>query len=300
MKRRDFMTAAAMVPFATSALFSREPIGRSGPAKFRPALAAYSLRDYFSFMKEKPKTPKADGKAIDLFGFIDYCVEIGCDAAELTSYFFPPISDDGFLIELRQHAFLRGITISGTAIGNDFTVDDPTKLEAQIEYTNRWIKHAATLGAPHIRIFAGTAKQLGESEAKMAGICDAVSTCAKVAEQYGIFLGIENHGGITSSQLLKVMERVESDWVGINLDTGNFVSEDPYIDMEVCVPYAVNIQLKPSIRTPEGKLSPADFARMVSIFRAANYRGFVALEYEEERPYERIPEVFQKMVAAFA
>ncbi len=306
--RRRFLAtslASAMVggaTFATTSPFAsaREAIVRSGGAKFRPSIAAYSLRDYFSFMRNKPKQPKDDGKPIDLFGFIDYCGSLGSDAAELTSYFIPPESDDGYLRELRQHAFLSGITISGTAIGNDFTVSDPKAMQSQIDETIKWIEKAAVLGAPHIRIFAGTAKQLGESEEKLNEICRAVTSCAAVARRHGIFLGIENHGGITADQLLKVMDRVESDWVGINLDTGNFFSADPYKDMEVCVPYAVNVQFKPSLQTADREKHPADLNRVASILRAGNYRGYVALEYEEEQPYERIPVWFGKMTAALA
>lgn len=297
MKRRDFI-AAALVPLVPGHLSAREPIVRTGSPRFRTSLAAYSLRQYFSYMRDKPQTPKPDGQAIDMFGFIDYCASIGADAAELTSYFFPPGVNDAYLREVKQYAFLRGVTISGTAIGNDFTVDDPKTLRSQVEQTNRWIERSAVLGAPHIRIFAGTAKQLGESAAKMTAICDAVNECAQVAEKHGIFLGIENHGGITAAQLLEVMKRVDSTWVGINLDTGNFVSDDPYRDMEQCSPFTVNVQFKTSYRTPEGKVLPIDFNRVADILRTSNYQGFVALEYEDEQPYEKIPQFFEKMAAA--
>jgi sugar phosphate isomerase/epimerase len=300
MKRRDFIRGMACLPIAVNHVIAREPVKRSGPARFRPSLAAYSLRDYFSFMKGRAKQPKADGKPIDMFGFIDYCASIGSDAAELTSYFMPPELDNSYLLELKQHAFMNGITISGTAIGNDFTVSSSDALQTQIDDTIAWIERAAVLGAPHIRIFAGTAKQLGESKEKMASICDAVNRCAQVAEKHGVALGVENHGGITSGQLLEVMKRVESDWVGINLDTGNFISDDPYRDMEVCAPYAVNVQFKPSLRGPDKELYAADFGRIAKILRDANYCGFVALEYEEEKPYERIPDLFRKMMAALA
>jgi sugar phosphate isomerase/epimerase len=297
MRRREFI-AASMLPLLARAAGAREPITRNAAASFRPSLAAYSLREYFPFMRGKPQTPRSDGKPIDFFGFIDYCASIECDAAEITSYFLPPHVTDSYLRELRQHAFLQGITISGTAIGNDFTVDDPKKLQQQIDETIDWIKKASVLGAPHIRIFAGTAKQLGESEEKMNAICRAVNECAKVAEDYGVFLGIENHGGIGADQLLHMMSRVDSSWVGINLDTGNFVSNDPYREMEVCAPFAVNVQFKATLKTPEGKAYPADFDRIASILRASKYRGFVALEYEEEHPYERIPELFKQMATA--
>lgn len=188
--RRDYLQKSfASLAFAAAAFSpansdsdadAREPIKRSGPARFRPSIAAYSLREYFSYMKGKPQKPKADGKAIDMFGFIDYCASLNCDAAELTSYFLLPGADDGYLLELRQHAFLSGVTISGTAIGNDFTVSDPQALQSQIDQTISWIKKSSVLGAPHIRIFAGTAAQLGESEQKMNDICRAVTTCTKL------------------------------------------------------------------------------------------------------------------------
>jgi len=298
MRRRQFLGSSVLLPIFANRLRGREPVQRTGDARFRSALAAYSLRDYFSYMKEKENTPKNDGKSIDMFKFIDYCATLKCDAAELTSYFFPPNVDDGYLLELRQHAFLSGISISGTAIGNDFTVNDPAKLASEVEYSNRWIKRAAVLGAPHVRIFAGTAQQLGESKQRMHAIGDSVATIAKTAAENGVFLGIENHGGISSAQLLEVMDRVQSDWVGINLDTGNFLSTDPYADMQSCLPYAVNVQFKPSLRTPEGKLYAADFTRIATLMKKSGYRGFVALEYEEENPYERIPYWFEKMETA--
>lgn len=297
MRRREFI-AAVTLPLLATAAGAREPIKRTLPARLRPSLAAYSLREYFTLMRDKPQTPRSDGMVIDCFGFIDYCVSLQCDAAEITSYFLPPQVSDSYLRELRQYAFLQGVTISGTAIGNDFTVDDPKKLQQQIDDTIGWIKKASVLGAPHIRIFAGTAQQLGESEEKMNAICAAVNECAKVAEEYGIFLGVENHGGIGADQLLHVMGRVDNSWVGINLDTGNFVSNDPYREMELCAPFAVNVQFKSSLKTPEGKAYPADFDRIAGILQASKYRGFVALEYEEERPYERIPKLFKKMVTA--
>lgn len=300
MKRRYFLAAACYLPLGVRNLTAREPIARTGPPRLRPSLAAYSLRQYFSSMKGKPQTPKPDGKPIDLFGFIDYCAAIECDAAELTSYFLPQDVDDAYLLELKQHAFLTGVTISGTAIGNDFTVDDPDRLQQQVDQTIQWIQKAAVLGAPHVRIFAGTAKQLGQSKEKLSAICAAVSQAAVVAADHGIFLGIENHGGITSGQLLEVMKRVESEWVGINLDTGNFVSEDPYKDMELCAPYAVNVQYKSLLRTPDGKGDAVDVDRVAAILRAVDYRGFVALEYEEEKPYERIPGLFATMRTALA
>ena len=278
--------------------FAREPIERRGAPRFRPAIAAYSLRKYFSTFRGKPQIPAADGPAIDLFGFIDYCASLGCDA-ELTGYFLPPDADDAYLLRLRQRAFLAGTVISGSAIGNDFSVPAGEQLDAQIAETQRWIERSAVLGAPHLRIFAGTAKQLGDAEEKLVAVSEAVNHCAETAAEHGVFLGIENHGGISAEQLLAIIERVDSDWVGINLDTGNFISVDPYADIRLAAPYAVNVQLKANMRRPDGTVYPADIDQIAEILREANYQGFVVLEYEEEAPYERIPPMLLQMRTAF-
>ncbi|MEM9825331.1 MAG: sugar phosphate isomerase/epimerase family protein [Planctomycetota bacterium] len=274
-----------------------DPIDRAGGAKFRYSLAAYSLRKYFAFMKGKPKQPQGDGPPLNMHGFIDYCREQGFDAAELTSYFFDaPVTDDT-LRDLKRHAFLSGVAVTGTAIGNNFTLA-PEKLPRQISETKEWIRRASVLGAPHIRIFAGTGAALAKHPERFDGICSAVEACAEVAAQYGIFLGVENHGNLSSDQMLRIIKRIESPWVGINLDTGNFFSETPYNDIERCLPYAVNVQVKTMMRKPNGDRYPANFDRLAQLLVAARYQGDVVLEFEEADAYQEIPPTFKALKQA--
>ena len=307
MQRRDFikLSAAGAVAISAPAMtptpsLARGPIERSGPPRFQLGLAAYSLRKYFSFMKGKEKKPADDGAAIDMFGFLDYCVAQHLDAAELTSYFFKPDADDQYFIDLKHQAFLRGLTISGTAIGNNFTVGKGPKLDAEIEQAIAWIDRASLLGAPHIRFFAGTGKQLADDPARLDEASEALNQCAAHAAKKGIFLGVENHGRLTPEQMLQIMARANSPWVGINLDTGNFYSDDPYRDLEMCAPYAVNVQVKASMKMPDGQKYAADFARIAKILKAANYQGFVILEYEDDDPYKHIPDAVQRLKDALS
>lgn len=109
------------------------------------ALAAYSFKNHFAYSKGKAQEPHG-GKEIDMFGFIDYCAENRC-GAELTSYFFPPEADAAYFARIKRYAFLNGVPIVGTAIGNNFTVPSGEKLEQEIADAKKWIEHAAQMGA---------------------------------------------------------------------------------------------------------------------------------------------------------
>jgi sugar phosphate isomerase/epimerase len=159
-------------------------------------------------------------------------------------------------------------------------------------------------GAPHIRVFAGPVdKALDLATSKKLAI-EAFEECADYAGRRGIFLGLENHHGIVSEpeDLLDIVRAVKSPWFGINLDTGNFYTDDPYADLAKCAPYAVNVQVKVDIRRRNDKeTSPADFNRLIKILRDANYQGWVALEYEaKEDPWTGVPKYLGQLCQAMA
>ncbi len=292
--RRAFgqrVLAGAALIASTPAVRAVEPFVRSGQPRLRLSLAAYSFRD------DGHKGGNAFLAGMDMFKFIDFCAEHGCDGAELTSYYFPPDVTDDYLSRVRRHAHVRGVTVSGTAVGNDFGHPPGAERDRQIASVKAWIARAAILGAPHIRVFAGHTHGQPLAEAKRQCI-SALEECAEVAGRHGIFLGIENHGGMVAeaADLIDIVRSVRSPWVGINLDTGNFNTADPYGDLARCAPWAVNVQFKGKV-TPKGrKTEDADYPRTFQILRDANYQGWVVLEYElADDPYRRVPAMLKQM-----
>ena len=272
-----------------------EPIKRPGKPRLQLSLAAYSFRDTFQH--------KDPAKRITMDDFLDFCADHGCAGAELTSYYFPEKFDEQYLIQLKRHAFLRGIAISGSAVGNNFAFPKGSKRDENIALVKEWVDHCAVLGAPHIRVFAGPAQDKDVAAAKRLCI-DALEECCDYAGKQGVFLGLENHGGIVAApeDLLEIVQAVKSPWLGINLDTGNFNTDDPYADLARCAPYAVNVQLKVEIRRRgQRQNEPSDLGRVVKLLREANYQGYVALEYEaREDPWKAVPEWLARMKAAMA
>lgn len=295
LSRRTFLKnssiAAGIITASnlTGNLPAAEPFVRAGRPRLHLALAAYSFRKQFRWMRGNPQTPEDTSKPMDMFKFIDYCADHDCLGTELTSYFFPVDADLVYYNRLKHYAFVRGITISGTAIGNDFSLPKGIKLDYQIEAAKQGIDQAAMMGAPHVRFFAGTGNGFSESRDRVNNAIEALQECCDYAGERGIFVGVENHGNITPELLLEIIHKVDSPWLGINLDTGNFWSKDPYADLERCVKYAVNVQVKVSMQSPDRKKYPADLKRVVDILKKGNYQGFVVLEYEEDKPFEEIP-----------
>ena len=302
--RRDFLktvTAGAVAMGATSSLVAsnstqaaaivsrlQEPLQTAASPVFKLGLAAYSFKPHFKFVKGKPQEPEG-GKSIDMFEFIDYCADQNC-GAELTSYFFPPDVDEAYFRKIKRHAFLNGVPIVGTAIGNNFTIPRGEELDKQIVDAKVWIDRAVQLGAPHVRFFAGKRKDIEEAPETMAIAIEALQECVDYAAKAGVFIGVENHGNLTGDQVIEIVNGIKSDWYGVNLDTGNFVSDDPYAEMEQCAPYAVHVQVKVKMKTmTKGEKIEADLERVSKILKDANYRGNVVMEYEEEASFENVP-----------
>lgn len=294
--RRTFLGAAGAALAGGSLIrpaSAIEPIQRPGTAKFKFSLAAYSYRDLLA-----GKNP-----SLTLADFIDDCAKMGLEGTELTSYYFPANPTADYLRGLKQQTFRLGLDISGTAVGNDFCHPSGAERDKQIASVKQWVDRAELLGAPVIRIFSGNEKKgMDETEARRLAI-EAIEECCHYAGQHGVFLALENHGGLTANidGLLQLVQAVKSEWFAVNLDTGNFNSSDPYADLARLAPYAVNVQVKVSMHPAGGKKEPADFKRLAKIIREAGYRGYIVLEYEEpEDPRQACPRYVEQIREAFA
>lgn len=254
---------------------------------FKLSCAAYSYRKELT-----------SGK-LTLDGFIDICSELPLEAVELTSYYFPAEITPEYLKHLKRMTFLKGLDISGTAIRNEFCLPPGAERDKNIDHVKKWIDYAQAFAAPCIRIFAGNPAQ-GVSENEAIEWCaDAIQISLEYAAKQGVFLALENHGGITARAAImkKICEKVGiHPWFGVNLDTGNF-KIDAYNELQMMAPLAVNVQVKDYVYTPDGrdKMAP-DLKKIINILRSAQYRGYLVLEYEgEEDAMTAVPKWIEKL-----
>jgi sugar phosphate isomerase/epimerase len=295
MSRRSFLgkaagavgalAASAGAPGAARAI---EPFARAPARKVPLSCAAYSLRKHLDLKKP----------TMTLEDFIVKCAEWGTDGVELTEYYFPKPVSRSYVSRLKRHALLWGQEITGTPVGNNFALPPGPDRDREVEAVKGWIQVSADLGSPAIRIFAGGApKGVDEPQARK-WVVECIEACCETATRRGVFLALENHGGVvaTADGMLEIVRAVGCPWFGVNLDTGNFHSSDPYEEMARCAPYAVTCQVKTEVSPAGGKKEEVSIEKVVEILRKASYRGYVTLEYEgAEEPLEAVPKYLAEM-----
>jgi sugar phosphate isomerase/epimerase len=296
--RRHFLTTS-LSALGASALSAIEPIKRDGPSKMQVGVAAYGFRDYFKWSRDKEQKPKNGKPQWSILDFINWCADNGVPGAELTGYYFPPDCDAAYCEKVRALADKRGVKITGSAIGNTYTYPAGPQRDEQFAYTKKWVDFCAIMGAPHIRVFAGAAPKGATLEEGIKNCIESYQQALDYAATKKIYLGMENHHGVVAEpeNLVKIVRAVKSDYAGINFDSGNFNTEDPYADLEKIAPYAVNVQYKVEIkRKGATKEEPSDTARVIKMLRDVNYQGWFTLEYERsDDPFVEIPKVVQML-----
>ena len=255
----------------------------SGRSRLRPALCAYSFRTDLA------------SKKMTYHDLVRLAVDTEIDGLDLTVYWFPDTSD-AFLYPLKQLAYKNGVEIYSISIRTDMCKMPGEAAAKEFAEVKKWVDAAAKLGAGHIRVFGGTVpKGVTEDEAAK-WVVELLKRSADYAGSKGVVLGLENHGGITekAERIVDIVKQVNSPWVGVNLDTGNF-KHDVYKQIEMIVPYAVNVQVKAEFKDETGD-HESDWNRIAGMLQRASYKGYLALEYEAAKSAEtEVPRLLQKL-----
>ncbi len=316
--RRTFLKRATLLPLVAAGLpvFNRgaaaDSIQRVAGAYLKPGLNAYS------FLGLLNAHAKDESTGIDLFAVCDFCAKYDIDAVDLTGYFFPgypQTPQDSYVFRLKRHAQRLGLDISGTGVRNDFTTADQAVRAAGVQLIKDWIEVAAKLGAPTIRAFADSQSpfkswQDASGNASRAAVedwmADALRECAEHGKKFGVLVAVQNHGDFisTGQEHLSLLKRVDHEWCAALVDTGKYITDDPYLDIAIMAPHAVNWQVKETTRSRTD--SPrTDFRKLVAIIRQSGYRGYLPIETLSMRrqdydPFVEVPKVLFELREAIA
>ncbi len=222
--------------------------------------------------------------------FIDECAALGVDAVDILEYFWQDKERE--ISEIPGQLKAKGLEIGAFCVGNNF-VALPEDHQKQVDYVLEGLRTASRLGAKRMRIFGGsqTIPEGIRAEDRMGLVIDGIKKCIGAAEKYGIVMALENHGGIpiTSDEVLEILRAVDSPWLKVNFDMGNFLSyvgEDPLKAAEKLYKYVDLIHIK-DLKLVDGKYKSCVVGEGVvpvkeclEFFGKMGYNGYASLEYE--------------------
>ena len=287
MQRRDFIKvgAAAMTAAAAGGLVAAEGKGSQGRRAVKLGISSYS---YWHF--RPPKTP--------IEKVIEEAARLEVEGVDILHRQMDS-ENLGYLKKLKRTAFVNGVDLISLSIHQDFVDPDPEVRQRNIRHTEKCIELAHEMGIPSIRLNSGRWGTIRSFDDLMAArgkepvlpghtedegfkwCIDSIEKCLPLAEKRGVVLALENHWGLTRTPqgLLRILNAIESPWLGALMDTGNFL-EDPYPKLEQIAPKTVFVQAKTYFGGGEWYTLDLDYGRIAQILREVDYRGYVSLEFE--------------------
>ena len=256
---------------------------------------------------------------ISIEGVIDRAAALGVEGVEILHRQMDS-EDKSYLQNLKRRAFVNGLDLICLSIHQNFVLPDKEKRQEQIDHTLRCIELAYALGIPCIRINSGRWNTVSSFDELMAlrGIeppisgyseddayhwcIDCMAACMSKAQECGVLLALENHWGLTREPegVLRIVDAVNSPWLGVLMDTGNFL-EAPYEKLEIMAPRTVFVQAKTYFGGGEWYTLDLDYHRIASILRGVNYKGYISLEMEgKEDPDSAVPKSIELLRSAFS
>ena len=132
-------------------------------------------------------------------------------------------------------------------------------------------------------------------------VIDSIEKCIPKAEECGVVMGLENHWGLgrTAEGVLRIIDAVNSPWLMITLDTGNFL-ENMYEQQEMMASKTFLVQAKTYFGEGKWYTLDIDYDRVGETMRKAKYKGYVSLEFEgRENPDIAIPKSLALLKKSF-
>jgi sugar phosphate isomerase/epimerase len=306
--RRDLLKTGAL---AGAALVTNNALAEPTQAvpstkRIRIGVSTYS---YWHFDKIKYPIEKV----------IENAARLGFDGVEILHRQMEG-EEKKYLNNLKRMAFSLGLDLFFLSIHQNFVYPDKAKRQQNIDHTKRCIDLAFHLGCPAIRLNSGrwgtipSFQQMldaGGKEAPIEGYTDddafnwcidSINECIPHAEAAGVVMALENHWGLTTTVdgLLRIYKGVNSPWLGINADTGNFFG-DPYSQLEKLAPHAIVVQAKTYYGGGVYYTRDLDYKRIAKILRNAGFTGYVSLEMEGKEAADiAVPKSLKVLRDAFA
>lgn len=253
----------------------------------RSQMGVGSASYMFRIAAERRGDPRARTGAAGFFetlNFIDYCHSLGAGGVQcsLTS------NDSGYAKKVRQKCEEYGMYFEATL--------SLPQTEADVDPFNGALKDVRQAGASVVRAVMLTGRRyetfdsLEGWEAFATQSWKRLTLAEPALRKQKIFLALENHKDWRIDEMLGILRRISSEYVGVCVDVGNNIAllEDPLDLTQAFAPYAKSVHLKDMAleayddgfllsEVPFGA-GYLDLKRIVEILRQANPAIQITLE----------------------
>lgn len=277
VSRRQFLRHSAALAAAIAIAPSERLLAAEKPPLFKISLAQWSLHKTLFAKKitnlDFPRITKS---------------EFGITAVEYVNQFWmDKARDTAYLAELKKITDGEGITnvLIMCDREGDLGDPDPAKRKIAVENHHKWADAAKALGCHSIRV---NARSTGTYDEQIDRAADGLRQLSEYAAAHKLNVIVENHGGLSSNGawLVATIKKVGLKNCGTLPDFGNFTIDkaknehyDRYKGVEEMMPMAFGVSAKSSTFDAAGNETETDFRRMMKIVLAANYHGYVGIEY---------------------
>jgi L-ribulose-5-phosphate 3-epimerase len=314
IKRRTFLSrsviAGAAVGLGSLSSSSQTFAGQSSAESHCPNPIAVSTYSFWRF-KKNLKLP--------IETCIDEAAQMGFDGVDLLLIQMES-EENSYLQKIKRHALINGLDLCCMSTHQGYVSPDKDRRQKNIDLTLKQIEIAYRLGVPIVRLNTGRWGTIRSFDDLMANrgiepvlqgyteddgfkwVIDSIEKCLPKAEECGVLLGLENHWGLarTPEGLLRIVNAIDSPWLQVLLDTGNFL-EDPYDKLEMCAAKTVFMQAKTYYGGGLWYTLDLDYPRIAQIMRKHNFRGYISLEFEGNEDYKTaIPKSLALLRKAFS
>ncbi len=184
-----------------------------------------------------------------------------------------------------------GVDIICIAARNNFTIADRVALEKEIQRVRRFVDIAKQLEAKFVRLLSGDHRNDYLLPEVFTRLHYAFNQIGNYAQELGIKITIENHGGPTATgqRVARIMKGITSPAVGVNFDPANFLNQgtDPLMALRYILPW-VNYSHWKDVRWANGGPQFCAFGEgeivwepIIKELLNSGYQGYWVVEYEE-------------------
>lgn len=303
MKRRNFIRNSSQAGLALSFLgmYACKETKKEETGAADANLTVEAVDPFFKLSLGQwsiNKMIREDG--VDPYTFAEKAKNWGFSGLEYVSQLYPADMEDNEYSEEAMASFIEKSNAEAQKHGmenvlimidgqGNLAVDDEAERRAAVERHKKWVDAAKAMGCHSIRVnLAGS----DVPEEWKANSVDGLTLLGGYAQEKGINVIVENHGGLSSNaeMLADVMATVDMDNVGTLPDFGNFCIErsddgcaemyDIYQGVKELMPYAKAVSAKAHDFDADGNETEIDYVKMLKIVKDYDYSGFIGVEYE--------------------